>query len=254
MKGFQSEMDREDFISNVSVALGRVEPPSDPGALPVRYPDFAGAESAARDALEDAASRASELLDEAVTSLASTGWNVHRAETVEDVGDVVAGICKEIGADNAMRSDHDVLDDANLDVAMARAGIDSQTMVLGDDLSEADREKQRSQYRKDVFKTGVGITGGDYVIAETGTLVIHPQKDVSRLVSLAPPVHIAVMKRGQVLPSLDELFLLEHVALRNGDRHASMNLISGPSRTGDIEATIVHGIHGPVETHIVLVG
>ena len=62
------------------------------------------------------------------------------------------------------------------------------------------------------------------------------------------------MKRGQVLPSLDELFLLEHVDLNSEDRHAAMNLISGPSRTGDIEATIVHGIHGPTETHIVLVG
>ena len=92
------------------------------------------------------------------------------------------------------------------------------------------------------------------LFAETGTLVIHPKKGVSRLTSLAPPVHITVMKHGQVLPSLDELFLLEHVDIHSGERHAAMNLISGPSRTGDIEATIVHGIHGPVETHIVLVG
>ncbi len=247
-------MDRGEFISNVSAALGRDRPPSDPGASPVRYPDFAAAESTAQEVLEDASSRESELLEDAAQSLASTGWRVHRAATIEDVGDIVARICEDIDAENAMRSEHEVLKDANLDVALARAGIDTHVMSLRDDSSDEKREEQRSQYREEVFKTDVGITGGDYVVAETGTLVIHPQKGVSRLISLAPPVHIAVMKRGQVLPSLDELFLLEHVAMHRGDRHASMNLISGPSRTGDIEATIVHGIHGPVETHMVLVG
>ena len=167
---------------------------------------------------------------------------------------MVADICRAIGAATALRSGHDVLDEARINPALKRAGVDIRDMTLKDEMSDAERDEQRSAHRQEVFQTDVGITGGDYVIAETGTLVVHPKKGVSRLTSLAPPVHIAVMKRGQVLPSLDELFLLEHVDIHSGDRHAAMNLISGPSRTGDIEATIVHGIHGPVETHIVLVG
>jgi L-lactate dehydrogenase complex protein LldG len=67
-------------------------------------------------------------------------------------------------------------------------------------------------------------------------------------------VHIAIVEKGQVLPSLDELFTLERADLLNGTLAGSMNLISGPSRTGDIEATIIKGIHGPVETHMLLVG
>ena len=247
-------MDRNEFIGNVSSALGRAEIPTDPGSTPVQYPDIADARAAADVAREDALIRSSELLEDAARALATTGWNVHRAETMEDVGDLVAGICRKIGANSALRSGHEVLDEANVNPALERANVELRDMTLQDEMSESEREDQRSSHRQEVFRTDVGITGGDYVIAETGTLVIHPKKGVSRLTSLAPPVHIAVMKRGQVLPSLDELFLLEHVDIHAGDRHAAMNLISGPSRTGDIEATIVHGIHGPVETHIVLVG
>ena len=247
-------MDRSEFLSGVSTALGRTGIPSDPGNSPVQYPDFATARDAADAARIDAAESADQLLESAAASLANTGWKVHRAETIEDVGDIVAAICHDIGASAAMRSDHEVLSDAMVDRALERAGIELDVMKLDYANSETERAEQRGSYREQVFQTDVGITGGDYVIAETGTLVIHPKKGVSRLVSLAPPVHIAVMQRGQVLPSLDELFLLEHVDIHSGDRHAGMNLISGPSRTGDIEATIVHGIHGPVETHIVLVG
>ena len=247
-------MDRQEFLSNVSSALGRTALPSNVGVPPVRYPDLDEAQIAAEEARVDADNRSAELLEEAAEALATSGWNVHRAETMEDVGDRIAGICSDIGAKTALRSGHEVLDEALIDLALAQAGIELRNMTLRDAMSGSERDEMRSVHRKEVFRTNVGITGGDYVIAETGTLVIHPKKGVSRLTSLAPPVHIAVMKRGQVLPSLDELFLLEHVDLNCGDRHAAMNLISGPSRTGDIEATIVHGIHGPVETHIVLVG
>ncbi len=247
-------MDRKGFISNVSDSLGRTSLPADPGATPVRYADLAAARDAATDVRNEANVRSSELLDEAAVALATTGWNVHRAETMEDVGDLIARICRDIGAENALRSGHEVLDEAGIKPALDRVGVELKDMTLDEGMTDDERDKQRVAHREEAFKTDVGITGGDYVIAETGTLVIHPKQGVSRLTSLAPPVHIAVMRRGQVLPSLDELFLLEHVDIHSGHRHAAMNLISGPSRTGDIEATIVHGIHGPVETHIVLVG
>ena len=247
-------MDRQEFLSNVSAALGRTVPPTDVGPTPVRYPDLSEAQVAAEQTRTDVIERSEELLDDAAEAMATAGWNVHRAETMEDVGDMIAGICRDIGAEKALRSGHEVLDEALIDLALERAGVELRDMTLNDEMSEEERNAMRSEHREEVFRTNVGITGGDYVVAETGTLVIHPKKGVSRLISLAPPVHIAVIKRGQVLPSLDELFLLEHVELNSGERHAAMNLISGPSRTGDIEATIVHGIHGPVETHVVLVG
>jgi L-lactate dehydrogenase complex protein LldG len=159
---------------------------------------------------------------------------------------VVAGICSKQGVRTALRSTHTVLEAGTVDLALAAAGvhvrIGRRGVMDGRALHEA------------AFTVDAGVTGGDYAIAETGTVVLHPRGGLSRLVSLAPPRHIAVVERGTVLPSLDELFVLERADLLQGNLAGSMNLISGPSRTGDIEGTIVYGIHGPLETHLVLVG
>ena len=169
-------MDRNDFISNVSASLGRTQIPDDPGASPVRYPDLSDARDAATDVRREAEARSSELLDKAADALATTGWNVHRAETMEDVGDLIAQICQDIGADKALRSGHEVLDEAGIGPALDRVGVELKDMTLNDEMTDDERDEQRSAHRQEVFNTDVGITGGDYVIAETGTLVIHPKK------------------------------------------------------------------------------
>ena len=169
-------MDRNDFISNVSASLGRTRIPDDPGASPVRYPDLSDARDAASDVRREAEARSSELLDKAADALATTGWNVHRAETIEDVGDLIARICQDIGADKALRSGHEVLDEAGIGPALDRVGVELNDMTLREEMTDDERDEQRLAHRQEVFNTDVGITGGDYVIAETGTLVIHPKK------------------------------------------------------------------------------
>ena len=77
---------------------------------------------------------------------------------------------------------------------------------------------------------------------------------MSRLVSLLPLVHIAIVRKGQVLPSLDELFVLRRRELLAHEGPSYMNIISGPSRSADIEQTIVREIHGPGNVHTVLLG
>ena len=84
--------------------------------------------------------------------------------------------------------------------------------------------------------------------------VIIPQTGVSRLASLLPPVHIALVRRGQTLPSLDELFTLRRADFAADALGSYMNLITGPSRTADIEYQIITGVHGPGEVHMVLIG
>jgi len=73
-------------------------------------------------------------------------------------------------------------------------------------------------------------------------------------VSLLPPIHIAIVQRGQVLPTLDELFTMRRRDFLDGNLGSYMNLISGPSRSADIEYTLVTGVHGPGEVHMILVG
>ena len=124
-------------------------------------------------------------------------------------------------------------------------------LMAVDGVGEA--ETQRKALREQALRSDIGITGIDYAIAETGSVAIVARKGVSRLVSLVMPVHIAVVMRGQVLPSLDELFTLRRHDFNQGNLGSYMNIITGPSRSADIEQTIVKGVHGPREVHMVLV-
>ena len=88
----------------------------------------------------------------------------------------------------------------------------------------------------------VGITSADYALADTGTLVLLASPQEARMISLLPPAHIAVVPRRRILTGLDELFsLLPNPA----ESTSSMVLITGPSRTADIEQILVRGVHGP---------
>jgi L-lactate utilization protein LutC len=95
-----------------------------------------------------------------------------------------------------------------------------------------------------------GITSADYALADTGTLVMLASPQEARLISLLPPVHIAVVASARVLTSLDELLAL---LPRPAEQTSSMVLITGPSRTADIEQILVRGVHGPGEIHVVVV-
>jgi len=97
----------------------------------------------------------------------------------------------------------------------------------------------------------VGITSADYAMADTGSLVLLASPADARLISLLPPVHIAVVPTERVLSGLDELLtILPDPAAQT----SSMVLVTGPSRTADIEQILVRGVHGPGEIHVVVVG
>ena len=129
------------------------------------------------------------------------------------------------------------LSNSELDVVT----IDSSNEISSDDM------------RAKALRADVGITGVEFAIAETGTAVLSSDSETGRLVGLAPPVHIVIVKRGQVLPSLDELFLLRKWQSIHGLAPQYASLISGPSRSADIEYTLVTGVHGPGDVRMVLV-
>ena len=97
----------------------------------------------------------------------------------------------------------------------------------------------------------VGITSADYALADTGTLVLLASPAEARLISLLPPVHVAVVPKERVLTGLDELLTILPLP---AEATSSMVLITGPSRTADIEQILVRGVHGPGEIHVVVVG
>lgn len=95
----------------------------------------------------------------------------------------------------------------------------------------------------------IGITSADYALADTGTLVMLASVAEARFVSLLPPIHVALVPRERLLTGLDELFDL---VPKPAAVSSSMVLITGPSRTADIEQILVRGVHGPGELHVVL--
>ena len=241
--------DRSEFISSVTSSLGRSEilQPLGDSATAI-FDDEETATINAQQAMADATERSAELTERMANAAAVTGWKVHRAPNPEDAADLIASICEEKKATSVLRSTHEVLTQVAVDSAVTNTGA---SIAVTQHEGDSNRD-QVDQSKSSAFKADIGITGVDYAIAETGTVVLHPKSGLSRLVSLAPPTHIAVLRTGEVLDSLDELFAMERNDFLSGELAGSMNLISGPSKTADIEGTTVTGIHGPLEVHLII--
>ena len=102
------------------------------------------------------------------------------------------------------------------------------------------------------FQADLGISGVAYAIAETGTLVMASRPHDPRSLSLLPPVHVAVLDHSQLLPDLFDLFA--ELEADKPELPSCVTLITGPSKTGDIELKLVTGVHGPGELHAVVIG
>jgi L-lactate dehydrogenase complex protein LldG len=104
--------------------------------------------------------------------------------------------------------------------------------------------------RKADANDAVGITGAFCALAETGTLVqlSGPHRPAST--SLLPPTHVAVLPVQRIVATMEDAWAL--LRTEQGALPRAVNLISGPSRTADIEQTLVLGAHGPCRVHVVL--
>ncbi|MBS1161986.1 MAG: lactate utilization protein [Proteobacteria bacterium] len=98
----------------------------------------------------------------------------------------------------------------------------------------------------------VGISSCFCAIAETGTLMLLSGAETPATVSLLPETHIALVPRARIVATMEDAFAL--LRAERGGLPRAINFISGPSRTGDIEQTIVLGAHGPCRVHLILSG
>jgi L-lactate dehydrogenase complex protein LldG len=95
-----------------------------------------------------------------------------------------------------------------------------------------------------------GIVEADYAIAPTGTLVLIGQPARPRSLSLLPPTNVVLLRADRILPDLAAV--LRAVGPRTAVAHP-MVMVTGPSRTADIEKRIVIGVHGPKELYVVII-
>ncbi len=140
---------------------------------------------------------------------------------------------------------HPVLDAIGLDGFLAERAVAKSSHDALAGLSPAEQ-------RERILAADIGITSVTYAIAETGSLVMMSQPGRERLASLLPPVHVAIVERGQILPDLFDVFTgLQGAGYEN--MPSNLAFITGPSKTGDIEFTLTTGVHGPGKWHVIVV-
>ena len=242
-------MPRDEFLAQVRRSLGR------PGLAAPEKPYHRLTESLV-DLENQAAARAEQLRQERPALLerfAETaqlrGWQLGRAADPEEAIGYITALAAEREVSQAARSAEEVFDLLPLDAALENQGITTATIAW-------EETKSRADLREQIIQSGMGITGADYAVSETGSVVIVPRRGLSRLVSLVPPIHIALVRPPDLVATLDDVFLFRRLEYyRSGgapDRY--LNFITGPSRTADIEQRLVVGVHGPKEVHLILLG
>jgi len=114
-------------------------------------------------------------------------------------------------------------------------------------------EVARKILREKYFLADVGMTGANVFAADTGTMFLIENEGNIRLATSAPPVHIALIGMEKLVPTLTDANKVAEVTWRyaNYTVPSYVSLISGPSKTGDIEKTTTYGAHGPKEVHII---
>ena len=102
--------------------------------------------------------------------------------------------------------------------------------------------------REKTIASFIGITAPAIGVADSATVIQLTRPGQPRSTSLVPSIHIAILRQDRLVKDLEEAYVL-----LQEERLDSLVFISGPSKTADIEATMVHGAHGPREMHLVVI-
>jgi len=148
----------------------------------------------------------------------------------------------EAGARSAVCWKHELLDRLGLAALLAAPGVARWDY---DALAGLPAEQRLQR----LLACEVGITSCDWAIAETGTLVMCSRPGQERLASLIAPMHIAIVERRQIVPDL-----IDVIRMLGPDKLPSnVTLITGPSKTGDIELQLTTGVHGPGKWRVIVI-
>ncbi len=181
----------------------------------------------------------------------AVGGRVSRAVTAAEVAAVVLGYLEapewrlDEGAAPFIAWERE-----HLPLPDVAAVLQTQGARQLDATAHADQATRDVDYRR-LDAAVVGITGAQAALVDTGSIALVHGEGRARLVSLLPPVHVALVPVACLHATLGSLLVAEP-----GMLHASANVVvvTGPSRTADIEMTLTRGVHGPRIVHVVFVG
>lgn len=198
-----------------------------------------------------------ELLDQLIAAGKPINLNVTVKRDISAVSTAIAELIREKSPEWGREKQvavwkHPLIDRLKLADALAPLNIATHETTFGDTETEIDGRKR---IRKQIIDSFVGVTSADYCVADSATLVVKTRPGQARAVSLVPSIHIAVIEINQIIADLKELYvLLQHDPDYNHQGITNcLTFISGPSKTADIEAVMVHGAHGPRELHLFVI-
>jgi L-lactate dehydrogenase complex protein LldG len=224
-----SETAREEMLARIKRALKR-----DAQASSLRSEGNSAQQPDERDEQE--------LAKRFELELTLIGGRFHVARTADAVCDYIENLISIKQTETIIGWNAPVISETGLSERLESAGV--EFISNGEHRSEA-------EFINKAINAGIGITAVDYALADTGTLVLITGAGRARSVSLLPPVHVAILKPQQIIAGLDELIPRLNTSA-DRDLASAITFITGPSRTADIELTLVIGVHGPQELHIIL--
>jgi L-lactate dehydrogenase complex protein LldG len=196
-----------------------------------------------------------EVLARFETELANVAGVAHRAANRQELEEILRVILLQANATNVVLSRNPLLAELNIETLLRSQGKNIAVWPASAEGEVSKGESSLSTFAKASFAATAGITGVEYALAETGSLVAASWTEGAQLASLAPPVHVALYRRTQLVATLDEV--LERLRVACATREAawgrSVVFITGTSRTADIEQILIRGVHGPGEVHAILV-
>jgi len=187
-----------------------------------------GVDRPRREEIEDPPARFIEELE-------ALGGHGKRAESLEQAREYVLSLARE--AELLVRWDVEYLDELAADEPLREAGVD---VALWRDLPDL---------QEIVGRADIGLSTAAWAIAETGSLVLEHGPGRGRSVTLLPPTYVAILPVDRVLRTVPEAIQM----YTGNNLPANVCFHTGPSRSGDIEMSLVVGMHGPGDVHVILV-
>ena len=167
---------------------------------------------------------------------------VHCAADHAAAADIIAAIARN--AEPEFSTDKQLIQHENQELAK----LNLAERLAADGVAVHTVNPQDPEARSKTIASYIGVTAADWGIAESATVIQITEPGKARSTSLVPSIHITVLPIERILANLSEL----QAVLQDRQPPSSYVLISGPSKTGDIESILVYGAHGPREMHVIV--
>lgn len=236
-------MEREAFLQAIRARFGR--PGRTSAKEIVSFPDAERAEAIRLQVSKNLDG----YLSTFQKALEAVGGFVHLVTDGAEAVQTILTLARERGVRSAIRWATPDLDTMGLEEAFQETGI--SLIAIGQE-----RPQDEAAFRTLLSSADLGISGADFAVAETGSLVLLGEEGKGRLITLLPTYHFALLYPDRLVPTFQDLVPLLRLLPASPSGRAlrsAITFVTGPSKSGDIELYLTKGVHGPKELHVVVV-